>query len=168
MTDTTTLKPTPILSVKLADEFNYPEWASEAQLYLQYMKLNDIVMGKISRPIENTKATLTQEWDEKSIKFKLVLILSTEKGPRSKIIMCDTAADSWKALKDAYKGITPTCKNLDNSYFSLSLKGRVMVGTMEDSRYAINGKLWTDSGHAINGKLWKVKKRYKQQRITCI
>jgi hypothetical protein len=29
------------------------------------------------------------------------------------------------------------CKNLDNSYFSLSLKRQVMVGTMEDSRYAI-------------------------------
>jgi hypothetical protein len=32
-------------------------------------------------------------------------------------------------------------KNLDNSYFSLSLKGQVMVGTMENSRYAISGKL---------------------------
>jgi hypothetical protein len=29
-------------------------------------------------------------------------------------------------------------------------------GTMEDSRYA------------INGKLWKVEKGYKQQRIACI
>jgi hypothetical protein len=48
------------------------------------------------------------------------------------------------------------CKNLDNSYFSLSLKRQVMVGTMEDGRYA------------INGKLWKVKKGYKQQRIACI
>jgi hypothetical protein len=48
------------------------------------------------------------------------------------------------------------CKNLDNSYFSLSLKVQVMVGTMEDGRYA------------INGKLWKVKKGYKQQRIACI
>jgi hypothetical protein len=43
-----------------------------------------------------------------------------------------------------------------------------MVGTMEDSGYAINGKLWKDSGYAINGKLWKVKKGYKQQRIACI
>jgi hypothetical protein len=60
------------------------------------------------------------------------------------------------------------CKNLDNSYFPLSLKGQAMVGTMEDSRYAINGKLWKDSGYAINGKLWKVKKGYKQQRIACI
>jgi hypothetical protein len=49
-----------------------------------------------------------------------------------------------------------TCKNLDNSYFSLSLKWQVMVGTMEDS------------GYAINGRLWKVKKGYKQQRIACI
>jgi hypothetical protein len=48
------------------------------------------------------------------------------------------------------------CKSLDNSYFSVSLKGQVMVGTMEDS------------GHAINGKLWKMKKGYKQQRIACI
>jgi hypothetical protein len=32
------------------------------------------------------------------------------------------------------------CKNLDNSYFSLSLKGEIMVVMMEDSRYAINGK----------------------------
>jgi hypothetical protein len=46
------------------------------------------------------------------------------------------------------------CKNLDNSYFSLSLKAQVMVGTMEDSRYA------------INGKLWEVKKGYKQQRTA--
>jgi hypothetical protein len=43
-----------------------------------------------------------------------------------------------------------------------------MVGTMEDGRYAINGKLWKDSGYDINGKLWKVKKGYKQQRIACI
>jgi hypothetical protein len=43
-----------------------------------------------------------------------------------------------------------------------------MVGTMEHSRYAINGKLWKDSGYAINSKLWKVKKGYKQQRIAWI
>jgi hypothetical protein len=67
--------------VKLADELNYPEWASEARLYLQYMKLNDIVMGEISQPIENTKDTLTQEeWDEKSTKAKLFLIINTEEG----------------------------------------------------------------------------------------
>jgi hypothetical protein len=60
MTDTTILKTIPIMSVKLVDELNYPEWASKAQLYLQYMKLSDIVMGNISRPIENTKDTLTE------------------------------------------------------------------------------------------------------------
>jgi hypothetical protein len=48
------------------------------------------------------------------------------------------------------------CKNLDDSYFSPSLKGQIMVGTMEDG------------GYAINGKLWKMKKGYKQQRIACI
>jgi hypothetical protein len=78
------------------------------RLYLQYMKLNDIVMGNISRPIESTKDTLTEEWDEKSTKAKLSLILNTEEGPCSKIIMCDTAADSWNVLKDAYEGITRT------------------------------------------------------------
>jgi hypothetical protein len=56
-----------------------------------------------------------------------------------------------------YEKLTPKifCKNLDNSYFSLSLKGQVMVGAMENS------------GYAINGKLWKVKKGYKR-RIACI
>jgi hypothetical protein len=65
------------------------------------MKLNDIVMGNISRPIENTKDILTEEWDEKSTKAKLFLILNPEEGPHSKIIMCDTAPDSWNTLKDA-------------------------------------------------------------------
>jgi hypothetical protein len=64
-----------------------------------------------------------------------------------------TGARSIRICKIRSKG---GCKNLDNSYFSLSLKGQAMVGTMEDSRYA------------INGKLWKAKKGYKQQRIACI
>jgi hypothetical protein len=58
--------------------------------------------------------------------------------------------------KNKNKDKDSSCKNLDNSYFSLSLKGQVMIGTMENSRYA------------MNGKLWEVKKGYKQQRIACI
>jgi hypothetical protein len=48
MTDTTILKTIPIISVKLADKLNYLEWAFEAQLYLQYMNLNNIIMQNIT------------------------------------------------------------------------------------------------------------------------
>jgi hypothetical protein len=53
-------------------------------------------------------------------------------------------------------GLYANCKDLGHSYSPLKLKGQVKVETIENSRYA------------INGKLLKAKKGYERGRIGCI
>ena len=86
----------PSMSTKLRDHLNYPEWATEAEMYLTVMDLFSIVDGTVPLP-SSTGTTITDDammWKKGSMQAKLFMVYNCEESTKAKVIQCETAKEA--------------------------------------------------------------------------